>query len=239
MNSKVLSLLFFVVITGLLSCKDKDFPPTAGPTAPLNIVNATGDTIDFFVNSTRQNNLTPIYPGGATGYIPVTIGAQSYSYKNDGNPDVLFTYSYVLSADTYLSTFVGGASAGETFVHTDALDSASTILHVDSPQVHCLVRFVHASADTSTLKVTISSLNSKGADSLNASFENCAFKYVGLFKKVLGGSESIKVYTSGNNTPRIDTTLIFNEGSVYTLFTKGGLKGKGSAAFALSLMTNN
>jgi len=232
--------MLIIGLSLLLSCKDKDLPQAVGPTAPLYIINATGDTIDFFVNGTRQNNTTPIYPGGAIGYLPITIGAQSYSYKKDGNPDVLFTFPYVLNAGSYYSTFVGGESANETFIHADALDSATTILQADSPAyANCMVRFVHASADTATLKVTISSLNSKGVDSINTSFENCAFKYVGLFKEVIGGSKTIMVYTSGSNTPRIDTTLILTAGGIYTLFTKGGLKGKGSAAYALNLMTNN
>jgi hypothetical protein len=234
MNTKVLSLLFFIIITGLYACKDKDVPSPTAATAQLDILNATGDTLNFFVNGTRQNNVASITPGGATGYLPITIGAQSYSFKREGSPVVLFNMPLVLDTAAYHSVFVGGASASSTFVTSDPLFNAEEQVS----DTTCMLRFVNATPDAGTLTFTVSTIDTLKVTTVNINTPNCAFKYNGPYKSLQAGAKVINVLQQGGGTVKIDTTLTLQPGSVYTLFTTGSVTGKGTAAFAVSIITN-
>ncbi|XHR93425.1 hypothetical protein ACFJIV_24375 [Mucilaginibacter sp. UC70_90] len=66
MNIKVKALLIIIAITGYLtSCKKNNDKPDAvdSSTSSLNVINATFNNINIYVNGTRINNTTTFYPG--------------------------------------------------------------------------------------------------------------------------------------------------------------------------------
>lgn len=228
MNGRLFILLFFALVTGFVSCKDKDLPPAAVATTTLNVNNATADTLKYYVNGTRQNNLSAIFVGGSTGYLQVPAGAQNYKFSksNDGFP-TLFTTSFTLDTGRFYSIFVGGETADKTFLVDDPFAAADAIIIPDTLGTQCAIRFVNASPDAGALDFTVD----KGD---TVSLKNCPFKYASTFLAVNAGTKEIKVYATGTSTPIIDVMLTFSPDQVYTLFTRGSLTGKGNAAFNIS-----
>jgi hypothetical protein len=91
-------LIFVVVfaLTGLYSCKNNDeiFQPKVS--AFINVVNASADTLNFYLNGTRQNNASSLSPGGQSFYIAVPDGQQNYQFKKPGDFNVLFSVPLTL-----------------------------------------------------------------------------------------------------------------------------------------------
>jgi len=235
MRTRLFTLLFFAVITGFLSCKNKDLPLPVGLNAQLNVFNATGDTIKFFINGTRQNNFTPIFIGGATGYLSVLSGQQNYRFSksNDGFP-TLFNTTFNLIDSNYYSIFVGGETANLAFKIKDPIDSLLAVIAADTTtttNVNAFVRYVNATPGADKFDVTVG-----GGDTVN--LKGYAFGTWSIFKPFISGKKEVKVYLSGSNTPQIDTSITFAAGIGYTLFTHGQLTGKGGNAFAVGVLPN-
>jgi hypothetical protein len=232
MNVRLFNFLFFAVITVFLSCKDKDLPPPAVITTKLNVINATGDTIKYFINGTRQNQLSAIFIGGETGYLKVPFGEQSYRFNksNEGFP-TLFTTTFNLDTAKYYSIFVCGETANLAFKITDPVDSVANLINTDTLATtlnNSYIRYVNATPGTDKFNVTVGQ-----GDTVN--YKECAFGYVGSFKPFAAGKKEVKVYLAGESSPRIDTSIVFTSRIGYILFTHGQLTGKGGNAFTVSV----
>jgi hypothetical protein len=233
MNFKALTLLFVVVVTGLLSCKnEKDLAPVTPILTNLTVVNATADTINYYLNGTRQNNTSDLYPGGSTGYLDVYSGLQNYQFKKTGSAVALFSVPYTLDTSKYYSIFVAGTTANKTFKTVDALDSAQAILVTDTTFQKSMIRYVNASPDAGQVTVTVGT-----GDTVNLT--NKSFMYVSQFMPFNASHvQHVKVYLPGISTAKIDTPITFQTGAIYTLFTKGLVTGQGGSAFSISLIGN-
>src|ERR1700744_4124287 len=235
MRTGLFTLLFFAVITGFLSCKNKDLPLPVGATTGLNVINATGDTIKFFINGTRQDNFAPIYIGGATGYIPVLSGEQNYRFSkaNEGFP-TLFNTTFNLAAPDFYSIFVGGETANLAFKIKDPIDSLLAVIQADTlptTNVNAFVRYVNATPGTDKFEVTVG-----GGDTVN--LKDYAFGTWSTFKPFTSGTKKVRVYVNGSDTAKIDTPITFAAGIGYTLFTHGPVNGKGGNTFAVGVIPN-
>jgi plastocyanin len=229
MNVRIFALLFFAVLTGLVSCKDKDLPQATPLQAYLNVVNATPDTIKYYINGTRQNNTSNLFVGGQTGYLYVPSGTQNYKFSDAvGKFPVLFATTYSLADSTYYSLFVAGTTPDKAFVIADPLSLADTILVHGIADTSAVIRFVNASPDSGPLNVTVGA-----GDTVN--FTNQAFGTHTNFTLFNAGAKEVKVFQTGSGTPKIDTTITFQPGNIYTLFTKGSVTGKGTATFSVTL----
>jgi len=219
MNTRCLILLFIAVVTGLLSCKNNDnvFPVVVNTT--INVVNASADTLNFYLNGTRQNNASNLFPLGSTLYLTVPAGAQNYQFKKAGGFDVLFSVPLTLSGVNN-SLYIAGESAADAFSTRDTLtyDSGYT-----------RVRFVNASPNAGSLTVSV-------GDTVN--FQSRPFKSSSVFFTTGAGLKEVKIYLAGATTPIIDTPIAMLQNSGYTLFAKGQLNGKGNAAFDVGVVTN-
>lgn len=227
MNYRILIILLFALTTGLLSCKNKDYPLPVSPPTYLNVVNATADTLDYAINFTRQNNASDIYSGGATYYQSVISGTQKYQFKKAGNPDVLFSTTYTLDTGTYkyYSIFIGGESADKTFLVVDNNNQAGAVINADTTHTTAAIRFINASPSIGTLNMVIN----KG-DTVN--IKGSAFESVSPFMLAKATLNEIKIYEANNTTPIVDTTFTFQQYGIYTIFAKGVLNGKGNSAFS-------
>lgn len=221
MNIKLPFLLVAILAFGLASCKKTDAPPAAVQTTNLNVTNASTDTLNYYLNGTRVNNASSIYPLGSSGYLGVAVGQQNYEFKSPRSPVVLMSLVLTLDTGKTYSLYVAGRSANLTFSTIDTLVADTGNL--------ATIRFVNASPDAGKLDVMV-------GDTVN--FKGRAFKTSTVFLPVIAGNKHIRIYQSGSVTPKIDETRMLIAGKVYTLFTKGSLKGTGAAALGTGIVVN-
>ena len=222
MNIRLLALLSIVLVMGLSSCKKNNDAPVIKPIDSLSIVNASADTINFYLNGTRLN-ASNILPTGATAYYQISSGDQVYQVKKPFNSatnavQTLFSIPLTLEPHHYYSLFIAGETASQTFITPDVLmedDSTGT----------CLVRFVNASPDAGNLDFVVN----------GTKIPNQAFKTASSFVLVAASDTlvPISVYHAGSATPIISGTYNLTTGTSFTFFSKGTLTGTGNSAFGL------
>ncbi|MFI5139359.1 MAG: DUF4397 domain-containing protein [Sphingobacteriales bacterium] len=224
-NTGYLILLFTALLIGLYSCKNNDEVFVTVKYTYITAINAGADTLNFYLNGTRQNNASSISPAGSPGMLVVPSGLQNYEFKKAGQSVVLFSLPLNLAYNTFNSVYVTGESANSVFKTVD------TIPQLNTAQTDTLtaVRFVNAAPDAGNLNVFI-------GDTVN--FKSAAFKSSSKFNLTGRGKKKVTVYLAGIATPIIDTPIIFQPAVSYTLYTKGLLNGKGNAAFGLGLLIN-
>jgi hypothetical protein len=222
-NTAYLILFFTALLIGIGSCKNNDEVfVTFGP-AHINVVNAGTDTLNFYLNGTRQNNASSIYPGGQSLYLPVPDGKQNYEVKKIGSATFLFSVPLTTADSSYTSLYVYGETASQSFTTGDVL--LSYLAHPDTTQI----RFVNVSQDAGNLTVTV-------GDTVR--FASQPFKSSTAFALTGGGSKEVKIFQAGAASPLKDTSIVFQPGGIYTLFSKGLLNGKGNAAFGFGVVYN-
>ncbi|MFI5161614.1 MAG: DUF4397 domain-containing protein [Sphingobacteriales bacterium] len=229
MNIRVLGLLFGVLMMGLTACKkNNDAPVVSTSIDSLNVVNATADTINYYLNGTRLNNNSNLYPSGSSGYYQVPGGSQAFQVKKIFNPATgaaqsLFNITLPLEPHHYYSLFVAGESSDQAFTTLDTL-RADTITN------QCYVRFVNASPDAGSYDFAV-------GDTLK--FTSKAFKSAGGFTSVgVSGFKPLALYQSGSSTPLISVTYPLIARLSYTFYTRGKLNGTGNSALGLSVTVN-
>jgi hypothetical protein len=222
-------LLAALMIIGLaISCKKGDDTLPAAPRATrLNVINTSSQTINFYVNGSRQNTAA-IVPGGYTGYTNVPVGEQQYAFKpafdrnNYATADTLFTLPVKLDTAQVYSFFVSGATRSSVIVARD-------IINGNVPPGKALVRFVQASADLPSLRVVMN-------DTLQ--YSNSAYKSVSDFKPLNVGEKVIQIYTENGNTPLFSITQTLTS-RYYTLFVQGKLNpSRADEAIKATLLQN-
>jgi len=223
MNYKLPFLIILLLALGFTACKKNNDAPSAEDTlaANLNVVNTTTDTLNYYLNGSRVNTTSSLYPFGSSGYVGVKIGEQNYQFKRLGNADVLFNLPLALDTNKSYSLYVSGRSAEQSFTSLDTIasDSLSRVK----------IRFVNASPDAGNLDVSFN-------DTLKFSVR--PYKSISVFLPVTVGEKHIKVFKSGTTTAISDTTRTFTASRVYTLFAKGSLTGTGGAKFGTGLVVN-
>ncbi len=225
MKNRYLILFFIAAIIGLYSCKNNDEVLKKVVASYINVVNATADTLNFFLNGTRLNNTSGIYPASFSYYLHSLAGQQNYEFKKNNNPNVLFSLPLNLTDSVNYSLYVYGESATKTFMTNDGAP-----LLVPTGLDTSFVRFVNASPDAGTLNVMVGDTVAFNGSVFKSS---SAFLFVGS-----SGLKEVRVYLAGSSTAKIDTTMNIQPNSTYTIFSKGLLNGKGNAAFGVGLVLN-
>ncbi len=217
-------LLFIIVVMGLLSCKNDDNVFAPVNYSYINFVNASGDTLNFFLNGTRQNNLSGINPTSQTFYIKVPDGQQNLQFKKTGSPVVLFNVPLKLAENFNYSIYVADEASTGVFYSQDILDTSGI-----SKGNFFKLRFVNASPDAGNLSVSIGD---------TASFSALAYAQTSALRVVGSGKKTIKVYQAGATLPLIDTIIAMQPQFIYTLFSKGLINGKGTSKIGVGLARN-
>ena len=222
MHIKYSALFFIVMIIGFLSCKNNDnvFKPVTY--TDLTVVNATADTLNFYLDGTRQNNSSSLHPGGLAVHTAVFAGSQNFQFKKVGSASVLLNIPLKLNPNVFNSLYIAGETPDKVFntldtLVTDALPNLAT------------VRFVNASPDAGNLTVTIGD---------TTYVKSSPFKSSSGFFIAGSGQKVIKVYQFGGALPKIDTIIAFQANRAYTLFSEGLLNGKGNSAFRVGIILN-
>jgi hypothetical protein len=228
MDIKFLLLIFCIGIISFSACqKNNDAPTVTTSPDSLNVVNASNDTVNFYLNGTRLNNNSNLYPGGSSGYYPVPAGQQNYQIKKQFNPatsavQTLFSIPLNLTPNQYYSLFVAGATSADAFTTIDTLQA-------DTTSGTCYVRFVNASPNAGTVSFSIGGVN----------YSNQGFKSASGFKLVDTSSLSpIMLYQSGSPTPVISGFYPLLQGESYTFYTKGTPGGTGNSAYSIGVTIN-
>ncbi len=223
MNIKCSILLFAGMIIGLFSCKNNDSVVQPVLLSGLNVVNASADTLNVYLNGTRQNGLSGIFPAGNSGLLPVPSGLQNYQFKRAGSANVLFSAPLKFDHNTLNSVFVTGESADKVFTTSDNPPYLGTFKDTTG------VRFVNASPDAGAVDVFIGD---------TVKFSSQAYKVPSQFSLTGSGQKKIIVNNSGSGALLLDTIMTFQPNVDYTLFTKGLLNGRGNARFNISRLIN-
>jgi hypothetical protein len=224
MNKGFYILLLFAAMLTFEACKNNDnvFPTVTY--AYVNVVNASADTLNYYLNGTRQNDNSSLFPDGQTYYTPpIPTGNQNIQFKKAGAFNVLFSYPIKLDTLDY-SLYVTGETAATAFSTVDYIDTSGTSNGV----AFFRMRFVNASPSVGTLTVLVDS----------TTYPASAFKSSSSFLLYGSGPKEVKIFQAATSSATIDTTIIFQPGHAYTLYSKGSLTGKGNAAFDVGVATN-
>jgi hypothetical protein len=229
---RLLALLSIVFILGLSSCKKNNDAPVNTKKDSLNVINASTDTVNLYLNGTRLDNNSDLAPGISSGYYPAPFGAQAFQIKKKFNPitsvvQPLFTVTYPADGYPYHSLFVVDETQANAFFTVDTLAFV-----VDSAT--CYVRFVNASIDAGNLDFTANSTK----------FSNQAFKTGSGFKQVAVSVSTdtlatINVYHAGQTTPIISGHYALVSGVAYTFYAQGKLNGTGNLIFSVGTTLNS
>ena len=198
------------VMLALASCVKND-PDVAKPSnVSVNVVNASEEVLNFYLNGTRQNSITGIFPLGANGYTAIPRGNQLLAFRKQFNrtqftdADILFTLPVKLdsvASNVRYSIFAGGITSNDAFMVLDTLDSDSK---------NAKLRFVVASPQFAALRVYLN-------DTLR--FTSSAFKQASTFKLVGNGQKVIKIRSTTSDEVLYTSTIPMQQGLIYTLFS--------------------
>ncbi|QQL50021.1 DUF4397 domain-containing protein [Mucilaginibacter ginkgonis] len=216
---KVRHLFFLIaIIAGFSSCKPSyDVVPATGLPSYLNVINSTQDTINIFLNGTRQNNTTTIFPLGNTNYLNVASGTNNFDFRRNGSPVMLFSKTLALKDTTYQTVFVCGESADKAFITRDTLKSST---------IGARVRFVNTADGAGSLDLSIN-------DVFTA--RGFAFQKLGGYADVAAGTTSLKVYYTGTTIPAATKTVALTTGSLYTVYVKATSVATGKPIITIGL----
>lgn len=219
MKIRFSALLAIAIIIALSACKKKyDDAPAVINQVRLNVVNASADTFNFYLNGSRKNTTSTILPGTITGYYFVPAGVQSYQLKKPFNiatntVQTLFSITLPADSNVYRSLFVTDGTAANAFP-TDDIPNGTT--KTDT----CFIRFVNASPGSGPLDMALGS---------TTQFPNVAFKSVTgsvyasttLGADTISGLIPIKVFAHGSTTPLATDSVSLQQGASYTFFLQG------------------
>lgn len=206
------TISFAVLILGLISCVKNDPAVVVNPSVSVNVINASEEVVNFYLNGTRQNNITGIFPLGASGYASIPRGNQLLAFRKQFNTtrftdaDTLFTLPLRLDSvgpGVRYSVFLAGTSRATAFTLLDTLQTDDN---------NARLRFVSASASVAGLRVFLN-------DTLR--FTSSKFKEVSTFKPVGNGQKIIKICPATSNDVLYTSTVTLNVGSNNTLFSAG------------------
>lgn len=218
--------LMAIMLFVMSACVKNDPPIATQPTVNINVVNATEDVLNFYLNGTRQNSTIGISPLGANGVVPIPYGSvltfkkqfDRFTYEN---ADVLFTVP--VNVDTAgtnrrYTLFAAGQTSADVFFVRDTLVSDAK---------NAKLRFVVASPEVTKLKVSMN-------DTLR--FTTTIFKQKSIFTTVGNGAKNLVIRDADTNEILFTTKLILTVNNNYTLFTQG--KRGANPTFRAGLITN-
>ncbi|NCD70897.1 DUF4397 domain-containing protein [Mucilaginibacter agri] len=242
-------LILSALIAGLWSCnKDANAPADNTPSTSLNVVNTiTTDTLNFYLNGTRQNSVSSIYTGGATGYLSVKSGSQSYQFKKYGRSEVLFTKTLVLDTIPVKSTIrtdtIKNATTGAVTTITKKLKGYSFfVTSEDVSKAFLLKDTLKLNSDSATVRF-VHTADGVGAVDVNiggASFTNVSYGNATQFKTALIGSNRVvTVSLTGSTVAKATQRFLLSSSTAYTFYIRGVPDGTGKSVFTVGAAQGN
>lgn len=236
-----------MALIGFYSCnKASDAPVATSPATLLNVINTTNDTLNYYLNGTRQNSQSSIYSNGSSGYLSVQSKLQNYQFRKNGSNVVLFSLPLTLDtihtayvkSDTIKNATTGGSTIITSRIRGYSLfvngeSAAQTFLRLDTIKVNsdsATVRFVHSAINAPALDLSIGDI----------SFKNQSYGATSQFKtQVIGPNKVISVYPAGGTTAIYSQKITLLAATSYTLYVKGVLNGVGKSALTVGVFVNS
>lgn len=213
MRKIITYIISLVALTlALASCVKNDPAVVENDPVNVNVINASDQVINFYLNGTRQNSVTGIFPLGANGYTQIPEGNQLLAFRKQfdkyqfKDADTLFTLPLRLDSvgpTVRYSIFTAGTTRSTAFHILDTLQSDAK---------NAKLRFVVASPAVTGLRVFLN-------DTLR--FTSSAFKSVSTFNAVGNGQKVIKIRPAIGDNVLYTSTVTLNAGISYTLFSAG------------------
>lgn len=225
MKTRVLVLGVIAALTVLFSCKNNDEVFAVNKVTYLNVVNASPNVLNFYLNGTRQNNASSLYPGSQSYYQQVPAGVENYQFKQPQSSTVLFTVPLTLKDSVNNTLYVTGETAGGTFYTVDFLDTSG----ISNSLVYAKMRFVNAAPNSGTLSVAVDD---------TSRFTQSPFKSTTAFLKILSGSRVMKIYQAGATIPTVDTAITIQPGHMYTLYSRSTSNSAAATGFGVGVALN-
>ncbi|SDD60703.1 protein of unknown function [Mucilaginibacter pineti] len=221
-------VLFFVALSVAVisSCKKNDDKPVDQLTTSVNFVNASNNTINFYLNGTRITNSSSYFPGGTLGYTQVTAGTQNYQVKIAGSTVPLFTKAFPFDTAKVYSLYVAGQTADDTFFTTDTL--------VADTADFAKLRFVNASPSAGKLMLAFAGTGVADV----VMFDTVSYKRTTKFIRVKSGDVPIVIYRQGFPGQPLRDTITLAANGIYTIFGYGTVTLIGNQGLADGLIVN-
>jgi hypothetical protein len=219
-----------ILLVAFIACKKtNNDAPTTKLTTVLNVVNASADTVNFYLNGTRLNSKSNLFPYITSGYMPVLAGTQNYQVKKAFNTATstvqqLFNISLDLDTAQNYSLFIAGETQAQAFKTIDTLKS-------DTSSSTCLVRFVNASPDANTYDLAVGSATKLTGKSFG--------KGSSFLSADTGSKVPVILYQAGTTTEVANGTVSLLPQKSYTIYSTGKLNGTGSSKLNLAIMAND
>ncbi len=231
MNIKILLLFSVICAVVLAACKkNNNDAPTTNLITYLNIVNASPDTVNFYLNGTRLNSNSNLYPFLTSGYISVLAGKQNYQVKKAFNTTTsvvqpLFNIPLDLDTSSHYSysLFIAGETQAQAF---STVDSVLT----NTASNTCLVRFVNASPDSNKYDLAVGSATKIAGKGFATSSS--------FLSADTGSMVPVILYQAGTTIQAATGTVILLPQKAYTIYSTGKLNGTGSSKIGLAIMAN-
>ncbi|WP_454800928.1 DUF4397 domain-containing protein [Mucilaginibacter phyllosphaerae] len=221
MKFKIPVIISIVGLLAFAACKKGDDTAITTLSTSVNLINATGDTINFYINGNRLNTAASLYPLSATGYLSTPFGNQNYQVKKNKSAVVLYSIALPLDTGKVYSFYTTGNTAESAFSTVDTLKSVQSKF--------ALVRFVNTSPNAGSLDFTVN-------DSLK--YEARAYGTSSNYQKIGPGLKRLVVKKAGTtDTLSIDTRILL-QGRAYTIFTKSSLTSTRSTTPATGIIIN-
>ena len=214
-------MFVIALIIGVVSCNKKNNDaPAIVTNVKLNIINASVDTVNIYLNGSRLNTTSATLPGYSTGYNPVPAGQQIYEIKKPFNINtsvVQSLFSITIPADTnyYRTLFITDAKAEDAFVTRDVfkVDTSAT---ADSS---CYIRFVNSSPASGAVDISYGNV----IISSNVAFQKYTdFVEVNTIKGAsVTGLIPLKIFSAGSSNLLYTDSVSLTTGAHYTVYTLG------------------
>jgi len=225
MSTRFRVLVLLAAIAGLVSCKNNDNVFTPRVSSFFKMINASSDTLNYYLNGTRLNNGSSLAPGNATFYLVVQQGNENFQFKRNGQSDMLFSVPEKLQDSVNYSLYITGPSAGQTFGTIDQFNPDQSTAADTLTQA----RFVNASPDAGNLNVYI-------GDTLK--YQALPFKSSSGFITFGKGLKRVRVYLPGSANATLDTAFVMEDHRIYTIYTHGLTNGTHAARFNVDFTLN-
>lgn len=199
------SILFFLTIIMLVSCKKQEVDTTVY--SAITVVNAspTAATYDVYLG-TNKLNAAALPLGGGVSYFRQVAGSYDLKFTVAGRGESVFTRTVNLNQNTYHSFYlIGSPSSFDGIFATDDLTASST--------TQAFVRFVNLSPDAPALTLGITGGAAVGSSQ--------AFKGVGSFVQVAPSTQSFELKDNSSVVRATVTGVNLVANGYYTIIARG------------------
>ncbi|WP_442794884.1 DUF4397 domain-containing protein [Pelobium manganitolerans] len=225
---KSLALVLMAVV--FFSCAPEEVPDRVGE-AQLRIVNAVADDLayGFYINDTLKTG-APLAFGEASGYLNVSAGTNQVYTERQGQLLPTTKFDFYLDQNKRHTLFLAGKPGTDSLIYIATVDRSTALT-----DTMATVRFINVSADAKDLNLVF---QKNLVDSVNA-IKNINYRTASAYTNVRAGNYFLRVkLTTGSSSLANLDNISLDAGKVYTVWTKGLVKGADDKAVSLKILAD-